>query len=108
MLEDDTEFAPCVTVEVREGEPRTLDGVVWEELRSDNTVGNGKYDEGTESGIKGIDVTMVEKIRVTKEDLDRIRKYAQENNSSVAESLNDLNTLCHEFEYIWKQMISRF
>ncbi len=26
MLEDDTEFAPCVTVEVREGEPRTLDG----------------------------------------------------------------------------------
>ena len=102
MLEDDTEFAPCVTVEVREGEPRTLDGVVWEDLRSDNTVGNGKYDEGTESGIKGIDVTMVEKIRVTKEDLDRIRKYAQENNSSVAESLNDLNTLCHEFEYIWK------
>ena len=28
---------------------------VWEDLRSDNTVGNGKYDEGTESGIKGID-----------------------------------------------------
>ena len=42
---------------------------MWEDSRSDNTVGNGIYDEGTESGIEGVDVTMVEKIRVTKQDL---------------------------------------
>ena len=101
MLEDDTEFAPCVTVEVREAEPRTLDGVVWEDSRTDHNVGDGIYQD-TEQGIKGIDVTMVEKIRVTTEDLEKIKAYAQQTNPSAFNDLKDLDFLSHEFEYIWK------
>ena len=60
--EDDNEYAPRVEVIITdETRHRTLDGTVWEDSRSDNTVGNGIYDEGTESGIEGVDVTMVEK-----------------------------------------------
>lgn len=101
MLEDDTEFAPCVTVDVREPEDRKLDGVVWEDSRQNFGVGDGIYQD-TEQGIKGIDVTMVEKIRVTKEDLPKIKEYTQEKYPDVFKDLKDLEILNHEFEYIWK------
>jgi len=104
MLEDDTEYAPCVTVEVREGEPRTLDGIVWEDKRNDNEVGDGLYkSDSGDKPIEGIDVTMVEKIRVTTEDLEKIKKYAQEKYPNAYNDLKDLAVLSHEFEYIWKE-----
>ena len=99
--EDDNEYAPRVEVIITdETRHRTLDGTVWEDSRSDNTVGNGIYDEGTESGIEGVDVTMVEKIRVTKQDL-KNKGFTDEDINGI--DLNNLKLILDsEFEYIWR------
>ncbi len=98
LMEDDTEFAPCVTVQVRQTDPRTLNGIVWEDSRTDGAEGDGIYNPDTEKGIGDIDVTLVEKIRVTKEDLDRINAKGSD---SAKANISDLSIVDHEFEYIW-------
>jgi len=98
LMEDDTEFAPCVTVQVRETDPRILNGIVWEDSRTDGTEGDGIYSPDTEKGIGDVDVTLVEKIRVTKEDLDRINANGSD---GAKANISDLSIIDHEFEYIW-------
>lgn len=92
-FEDDTEFAPTLTINVKEPEERSLDGIVWEDKKQDNSSeGNGIYDTD-ESGVDGVDVTLVEKIRVTTDDVSDLLQ----SDGSFA----DLSLLDYEFEYIW-------
>ena len=100
--EDDNEFAPAVQVSVEAiQDSRKLDGTVWEDSRADNDVGNGVLDDG-EKGIGGIDVTMVEKIRVTKQDLLQ-KGYSEQEIANLInqENINDF-VIDNEFEYVWK------
>ena len=88
--EDDTDEAPTVTIGLYE-ETRTLEGIVWEDLKNTNVkdengensaydsngnrrngvidsigyeqkIGDGIYDSSTESGINDVSVELVEKI----------------------------------------------
>jgi len=97
--EDDTEYAPTVQVSVIvANESRKLDGTVWEDSRNkegDTSVGNGILDSG-EKGIDGIDVSMVEKIRVTKKDLEN-KGYDLSGDLVQADMILD-----NEFEYLWR------
>lgn len=104
-FEDDTEAAPVVQVTLKqENENRSLNGVVWEDSRGNNGEGDGIYTEG-ETVIPNIDVTMVEKINVTQDDLDRIKEYIKENEASLNDDeknpFNSLEKLDYEFEYVW-------
>ena len=90
--EDDTEAAPTLTTSVKEPVDRKLNGVVWEDKKivTDNSAdGNGIFDSG-EEGIGGIDVTLLEKIRVTAADL-------ADKDGNVA----NLDMLDYEFEFVW-------
>lgn len=105
-FEDDTEAAPVVHVGLKTSdEERSLNGVVWEDLRKNNEEADGKYDENTEKGIKDIDVTMVEKINVTGDDLARIQEYINNNQTTLTDEqktqFNALEKLDYEFEYVW-------
>lgn len=105
-FEDDTEAAPVVKVGLKiDNEVRSLNGVVWEDLRKNNEEADGKYDENTEKGIKDIDVTMVEKINVTGDDLARIQEYINNNQTTLTDEqktqFNALEKLDYEFEYVW-------
>lgn len=93
-FEDDTEYAPVLNVNLRFGENRTLDGIVWEDSRGDGENADGIYDPSTESGIGNVDVTMVEKIRVNPGDL--IGSIADDAGNAI-----DLSLLDYEFEYVW-------
>lgn len=94
FFEDDTEYAPTLEIKIKEGTNRTLSGTVWEDEREkdeggkDKSTGNGILDEG-ESGIGGVDVTLVEKIKVNPGDIDK-----------NIEGIN-AETLDYEFEFIW-------
>lgn len=90
FFEDDTEYAPTLEIKLKEGTNRTLSGIVWEDSRNDNENGNGIYDEG-ESGIGGVDVTLVEKIKINPGDLE----------SGAVQGLQNLELLDYEFEYVW-------
>lgn len=105
-FEDDTEAAPVVHVGLKGvDEQRILNGVVWEDSRENNKEANGKYDENVEEGIKDIDVTMVEKINVTVDDLARIQEYIKNNQTLLTDEQKDqfkaLEKLDYEFEYVW-------
>ena len=92
-FEDDTKAAPTLNIELKYATPRTLDGVVWEDSRGENEEADGIYNPENESGIQNVDVTMVEKIRITSDDLSSITK---EDGTIV-----DLNMLDYEFEFVW-------
>ncbi len=105
-FEDDTEAAPVVHVGLKGvDEQRILNGVVWEDSRKNNKEANGKYDENVDEGIKDIDVTMVEKINVTVDDLARIQEYIKNNQTLLTDEQKDqfkaLEKLDYEFEYVW-------
>ena len=97
--EDDNEYAPTVQVSVQTiDDSRKLDGTVWEDSRENNRV-IGVLDDD-EKGIGNIDVTMVEKIRVTKQDL-KDKGYTEEQIGALIEnSANDV-IIDNEFEYVW-------
>ena len=101
--EDDNEYAPTVQVSVQTiNDSRKLDGTVWEDLREENKTSDGVYNTENESGIGNIDVTMVEKIRVTKQDL-RDKGYTDEQIAGLinVDNANDV-VIDNEFEYVWK------
>ncbi len=104
--EDDTASAPVLSVDVKaNNEIREINGTVWEDLRKDGEEGNGVFDAG-EPGIEGVDVTLVEKISVTRSDVDRIKAYANTATDIDEVTKNALNnisseTLDYEFEYVW-------
>ncbi len=91
FLEDDTETAPVLTVELKSGDPRTIDGVAWEDGREDFEEADGIYDTTNEHGIENVDVTLVEKIKINPED----------HISVTTDSGVTLEMLDYEFEYIW-------
>lgn len=104
-FEDDTEAAPVVKVGLKiDNEVRSLNGVVWEDSRDNYGEGDGIYKEG-ETLIPNIDVTMVEKVNVTLDDLDRIKGYINNNQTSLTDEqkaqFNALEKLDYEFEYVW-------
>ena len=94
FFEDDTETAPILTVGIKTAdESRTLNGVVWEDSRGDKQEANGVFDAG-ETTIPGVDVSLVEKIKVDVKDFQEGGKLAGKN--------IPLDVLDYEFEYIWK------
>ena len=96
--EDDNEYAPTVQVAVEAiNDSRKLDGTVWEDSRDNNDIGDGVYDVDNEAGIGNIDVTMVEKIRVTEQDLKSKGYNLEDIDSALVGSIVD-----NEFEYVWK------
>lgn len=104
-FEDDTEAAPVVHVGLKSSdEERSLNGVVWEDSRDNNGEGDGVYTEG-ETVIPNVDVTMVEKVNVTLDDLDRIKGYINNNQTTLTDEqkaqFNALEKLDYEFEYVW-------
>lgn len=107
FFEDDTEAAPVVKVGLKApNEERSLNGVVWEDARSDYGEGDGVYVENSDDKvIPNVDVTMVEKINVTQDDIQRIKDYIRDNQTSLTEAqinqFNALTTMEHEFEYVW-------
>lgn len=93
FIEDDTEFAPTLMVSVKNPDERSLDGIVWEDEKLEGSSdGNGIYDEN-ESCIDNVDVTLVEKIRVTTDDVSSL--------ISSDNSFANMSILDYEFEYIW-------
>ena len=69
-FDDDVDSAPVYRIYIREGEKeRQIDGTVWKDEDSndidglDTATANGIYDSG-ESGIEGITVSLVEKVRI--------------------------------------------
>lgn len=107
FFEDDTEAAPVVKVGLKApNEERSLNGVVWEDARSDYGEGDGVYVENSDDKvIPNVDVTMVEKINVTQDDIQRIKDYIRDNQTSLTDTqiaqFNALTTMEHEFEYVW-------
>ncbi len=104
-FEDDTEAAPVVHVGLKASdEERSLNGVVWEDSRDNYGEGDGVYTEG-ETVIQNVDVTMVEKVNVTLDDLDRIKGYINNNQTTLTDEqidqFNALEKLDYEFEYVW-------
>ncbi len=70
--EDDTDSAPILNLTLNET-TRTIDGLAWEDKRTENIegqkVGNGLYDEG-EALIGGLTTELVEKVKVNDQEYD--------------------------------------
>ena len=103
LYEDDTEASPVVTVELKSSDAvREINGVVWDDYREnkEDKDADGIYnkDDG-DKPIENIDVTLVEKIRITPDDLEHIQEKAKENGED--RTINNLSVLDYEFEYIW-------
>lgn len=95
-FDDDVDSAPIYKIYLRTGEEeRQIDGVVWEDAPTesidgfDTATANGIYDSG-ENGIKGVTVSLVEKIRIPK-------------NTDAEPSDSNLYL---EYEFVWPETIS--
>ena len=94
-FDDDADSAPIYKIYIREGEEeRQIDGTVWEDKDSSDTgfdtaTANGILDSG-ETKIDGVTVSLVEKIRITKD-------------GSMSDS--DTNPYL-EYEFVWPDNIS--
>ena len=96
LYEDDSQGAPILTIGLKDLERREINGVVWDDYRNDKEEANGIYNaEDGDKPIQGVNVTLVEKISITPDDLMRIKAKNNDTNP-----LN-LELLDYEFEYIW-------
>ena len=99
IYEDDSQGAPVVTIGVKGEDRREVSGVAWEDYRADRSEGDGIYTKVENPGddndkpIPGMDVTLVEKISISTEDLERIKAKNPD--------LASLELLDYEFEYVW-------
>lgn len=73
LYEDDTDGAPTIQLKIPEkGKElvRNLEGTLWEDKRDTENkgiiTGDGKFDEGKETGIKGMPLTLEERVSVQK------------------------------------------
>lgn len=93
-LENDTSSAPVLKIELGTQNPRKIEGTVWEDVDEEGkTTPNGIKDDN-ENGIKDIDATLVEKIRLNGD------TYQGHPINYNGENI-DLSLYDYEFEFVW-------
>lgn len=93
-LENDTSSAPILKIELGTQNPRKIEGTVWEDVDEEGkTTPNGIKDDN-ENGIKDIDATLVEKIRLNGDTYQG--NDINYNGESIEAGLYD-----YEFEFVW-------
>ncbi len=101
FFEDDTGISPVLKFNVRNTDSsRKITGLVWDDGESSES--DSIY-SGDEKGIKGVEVSAVEKIRVKAQDLKELAEILDDNSiSGVLEKYN-VGNLDYEFDYIWPE-----